>query len=297
MNTLIVNEIKRSIDLMDEFETGEYEYLELKNWFWVMDSKDRKWSFDDNSGIYYVSLLVAKKNYKGPYCEYEPTMTELRKMQHHGVALDEVYEDGSMDQIIRDACKVWKVDEFIELSKVICLRAQTSWNRMDYGCEWLGGGDWEEKTLYGETTDFYITGIILREPYKSTEQEAREILADLKNKRDENNEHICKAMSVFKRVGQPVIHSSYGRGVIFEVSENKMRVKFVDKSALFIFPDSVLQGYFRIPDHNELIEDAQKKWNENDRIEKLIRKFECAEGDFLATFHAVRDYKNENDLI
>ena len=49
---------------MDEFEDGDYEYLELKHWFWVKDLKDRKWSFDDNTGIYYVSLMVAKKNEK-----------------------------------------------------------------------------------------------------------------------------------------------------------------------------------------------------------------------------------------
>ena len=154
MNTLVVDEIKRSIDLMDKFEDGEYEYLELKNWFWVRDLKDRKLSFDDNTGIYDVSLMVAKKSEKKKYCKYEPTMTELRQMQHHGIALDEAYEDGSMDKIIQDACKEWKANKFIELSMAICLRAQTSWNRMDYGCEWLGRGDWEEKTLYGETTDF-----------------------------------------------------------------------------------------------------------------------------------------------
>lgn len=295
METLVVNEIKRSIDLMDEFEDGDYEYLELKHWFWVKDLKDRKWAFDDNTGIYYVSLMVAKKNERREYCKYEPTMTELRQMQHHGVALDEEYEEGSMDQIIRDACKVWKVNEFIELSKVICLRAQTSWNRMDYGCEWLGGGDWEEKTLYGETTDFYITGIILREPYKSTEQETREILSDLKNRRDENNEFISKVMAAFKHVDQPVVHSGYGKGTIIEVFDNKMRVKFANKSALFICPDSILQGYFRIPEHNEVIEDATKKWNENEKLEKLIKKFEYSEGDFLATYQAVRDYKNENN--
>ena len=31
METLVVNEIKGSIELMDEFENGDYEYLELKH--------------------------------------------------------------------------------------------------------------------------------------------------------------------------------------------------------------------------------------------------------------------------
>lgn len=221
-------------------------------------------------------------------------MTELRQMQHHGVSLDEEYEGGSMDQIIRDACKAWKINEYIELSQVICLRAQTSWNRMDYGCEWLGGGDWVEKTLYGETTDFYITGIILREPYKSIEQEAREILSDLRNRRDGNIEFISKAMLAFMDIGQPVLHRTYGKGIIIEVFDNKIIVKFVNKSALFKFPDSFLQGYLRIPEHDEVIEDATNKWNENIKLEKSIRKIEYAEGDILATYQAVRDYKNEN---
>lgn len=142
---------------------------------------------------------------------------------------------------------------------------------------------------------FFITGIILREPYKSPEQEAREILIDLKNRRDKNYEFINKVMDAFKHVDQPVIHKSYGKGIITEVIDNKMRVVFANKSALFICPDSILQGYFRIPEHNRVIEDATKKWNENVKLEESIKIFEYAEGDFLATYQAVRDYKNENN--
>lgn len=40
-NCLSVSNIKRSIDLMDEFVDGDYEYLELKNWFSVIDSRNR----------------------------------------------------------------------------------------------------------------------------------------------------------------------------------------------------------------------------------------------------------------
>lgn len=296
LKNLVVSEIKRSIDLMDEFEDGDYEYLELKNWFWVKDLKDRKWAFDDNTGIYYVSLMISKnRNREKKLCSKEPTMTELRQMQHHGVVLDEDYKEGSMDQVISMACKKWEKDIFIELPMEICLRAQTSWNRMDYGCEWLGGGDWEEKTLYGETTDFFITGIILREPYKSTEQEAREILTELRNRRDENIDFISRAMVAFRHVEQPVKHSIYGPGVITEIHDNKMKVQFAKKSALFICPDSILQGFFSIPEHNEVIEDATEKWNKNIELEKLIKKFEYAEGDFMATYQAVRDYKYENN--
>lgn len=281
---------------MDKFEDGDYEYLELEHWYWVKDLKDRKWSFDDNTGILYVSLMVTKNRDRNKgLCLYEPTMTELRQNQHHGLALDEEYKEDSIDQIIRDACKKWIKDEYIELEKQICLRAQTSWNRMDYGCEWLGGGDWEEKTLYGETTNFYISGIILREPYKSTEQEAREILEELRNRKDENEDFIQRASMAIKHVNQQLIHKSMGVGTIIEIEDNKILVRFAKRTALFVFPDSILQGYFSVSEHNDVIENAIAKWNENANLSKIIKRFEYAQGSFIATYEAVRDYKYENN--
>lgn len=298
INSLVVKEIKKSIDLMDKFEDGDYEYLELEHWYWVKDSKDRKWSFDDNTGVLYISLIITKnRNHKKELCSYQPTMTELRQKQHHGIVLDEEYQNGSIDQIIRDACKSWTKEEYIELEKQICLRAQTSWNRIDYGCEWLGGGDWEEKTLYGETTDFYISGIILREPYKSTEQEAREIVTELKNRVEENDDFIIRASMTIKHVDQKLIHKSYGLGTVVEFEENKVRVQFTTKTSQFIFPDSILQGYFTVPEHNDVIENAMAKWDENVVLSKIIKRFEYAKGNSIATYEAVRDYKNENSKV
>ena len=172
MKTLVVTEIKKSIDIMDEFVDNDYDYLELQNWYRITDSRDRKYDRYSNEGRLNVSLLVSKdKTSSKSLCDFSPTMTELREMKYRGLFLDFPYAEGSMSSIIRDACKEWKTDAFIPLTTEILLRAQTSYNRMDYGCEWLGGGDWEEKTLYGETTDFFITGIILREPKKLMAQE------------------------------------------------------------------------------------------------------------------------------
>ena len=282
---------------MDNFEDRDYDFLELQHWFWVRDLQDRSFSFSDNTGRFYISLMVSKnRNKNKKLCKTEPTMTELRQMQHHGIALDANYDDGTMDQIIRDACKVWKKDIFIELETEICLRAQTSWNRMDYGCEWLGGGDWEEKTLYGETTDFFITGIILREPHKTIEQEAKEILAELENRYEENLDFIDRVMIAFKHIGQPVIHQKYGEGIIVDVKNNKVRVDFSSKSGLFMCPDSILQGYFSIPEHNDVIMNAAEKWNENESLMKIIKKFRYVIGvnDFIEIYHAVREYQMKN---
>lgn len=296
INTLVVKEIKRSIDLMDEFEDGDYDFLEMQHWFWVKDSKERDFSFTDNAGRFYISLMVSKvRNRNKALCKYEPTMTELRQMQHHGLTLDEYYEEGTIDSIIRDACKVWRKNEFIELSTEICLRAQTSWNRMDYGCEWLGGGDWEEKTLYGETTDFYITGIILREPYKSVEQEAREILVELQNRYSENEEFIDKVMNTFKKLEQPVIHKKFGRGMIVNIIDGKILVNFENNSGTFKYPDSILQGFFSIPENYEVVIDATEKWNENIILQKKIKKFQydLKDNNIVELILAVRDFQLE----
>lgn len=295
MKSLVVEKIKKSIDLMDEFENGEYDYLELKDWFWVKDLENRRMKFDDNTGTLSISLLVVKNRDKNRVlCKYEPTMTELRQMQHHGLSLDKEYEKDSFDDIIRNGCKTWKQDVEIKLPIQICLRAQTSWNRIDYGCEWLGGGDWEEKTLYGETTNFYIDSVILRERYKTPVQEAREILNELQNRYDENVEFIDKVMVAFKYIEQYVIHKSFGEGHICDICEDKIRVQFDEECKLFKCPDSILQGYFRIPEHNNVIQAAIDKWNENQRLSKKIKIFEYAQGDLLACLEAVRNYKKEN---
>lgn len=280
---------------MDEFENGEYDYLELKDWFWVKDLENRPMKFDNNIGTLSISLLVVKNRDKNrALCKYEPTMTELRQMQHHGLSLDKEYEKDLFDDIIRNGCKTWKQYVEIKLPIQICLRAQTSWNRIDYGCEWLGGGDWEEKTLYGETTDFYIDSVILRERYKTPVQEAREILNELQNRYDENVEFIDKVMVAFKHIEQYVIHKSFGEGYICDICEDKIRVQFDEECKLFKCPDSILQGYFRIPEHNNVIQDAIDKWNENQRLSKKIKIFEYAQGDLLACLEAVRNYKKEN---
>lgn len=295
MKSLVAEQIKKSIDLMDEFEDGEYDYLELRDWFWVSDKEERRIDFNDNTGTLNISLLVVKnRDKKRGVCRIEPTMTELRQMQHHKLCLDKEYEEDSIDDIIRDACRTWKQDVEIKLKKQICLRAQTSWNRMDYGCEWLGGGDWEEKTLYGETTDFFIDSVILHERYKSSVQRAREILNELKNRYDENQEFIEKVMAAFKHINQRVIHKSFGEGYICAIHDNKMRVQFGDECKLFKCPDSILERYFRIPEHDNVIQDAVGKWEENQKLSRQIKEFEYAQGDLSACLEVLWNYTETN---
>lgn len=156
MKSLVVREINQSVELMDKFENGDYDYLELEDWFGV----NRDYSA---TGFRYVSVLVSKERDDSRVLSaHEPTMTELRRRRHKRIDINQEYKD-IMAVVIQKACQLWKTDQVIKLPMQICLRAQTSLNRMDYGCEWLGGGDWVEKTLYGETTDFYIDAVILKE--------------------------------------------------------------------------------------------------------------------------------------
>lgn len=143
---------------MDKFQDGDYDYLVLKDWFGVY----RDYSA---TGFRYVSLLVSKeRDASRALTSLGPTMTELRRRRHKRIDLNKDYED-IMAVIIQKACQSWdnEPEPIIKLPMQICLRAQTSLNRTDYGCEWLGGGDWVEKTLYGETTEFYIDAITLTE--------------------------------------------------------------------------------------------------------------------------------------
>lgn len=300
MNTLVVKEIKKSIDIMDEFEGGEYDYLEMQHWFWVRDKEERSLSFNDNAGRFYISLMISKtRNKEKPLCKIEPTMTDLRKMQHHGISLNGQYQKDSIDEIIRQACTKWEKDIFIELPMTICLRAQTSWNRMEYGCEWLGGGDWEEKTLYGETTDFFISGIILREPYKSIAQEAREILESCICKKEENSKLIENIMSNAVECNQNVFHKKYGNGTIENIENGKIRILFSgkNKGVLFIYPDVFLQKYVQITGTDSSnINIAIGCWNENNLLEKDVKRFTYAieKDDFLEMYRLVDEYKSRH---
>lgn len=290
--TLVVKEIHRSIDLMDEFEDGDYDYLELQHWFTVSQTGKVNWNLGNATGRFYISLMISKKrNTNKDLCSESPTMTELRQMQHHYIYLDWQYLENSIDQIIQDACKIWEKDIFIELKKEIHLRAQTSWDRQDYGCEWLGGGDWEPKTLYGDTSDFYITGIILRQPYvyKSTEQEAQELLDSLKDEYLSNLEFLNDTIPSNNLLGFTVIHKSLGQGKIIVVEKSKITILFSKKQITFAYPDSVFEKQIDIIGYGRLFENLSDIWFKVKRIERLQQAIDT--NDYSNLFSAMLDVK------
>lgn len=275
-NCLVVSDIKKSIDLMDEFVDGDYEFMELKNWFGVIDSHDRGFSVYDNTGRMQVSLIVAKDrlNNEVPLCEHDPTMTELRQMKHHHIYLDRNYPQDSISYSIKIACQKWEKDVFTQLPMEICLRAQTSYNRMDYGCEWLGGGDWEEKTMYGETTDFFIVGIILHEPYKHVQQEALEILAALKYRCETLKGNMNLLLSGLKNTNDIVLHKGLGATRkecrVIEFTEKCVIVQFAERTAKFQFPESYLNGFLINLSYEKEVAEAKQMYNEIQVLEQQI---------------------------
>ena len=263
----------------------------------------------DNAGQMQVSIIVSKEHDRNKgLCEYEPTMTEVRQMKHERcLFLDFPYPEGTMLKILCDACKAWKKDIFIPLDTEICLRAQTSYNRMDYGCEWLGGGDWEEKTLYGETTDFFIVGIVLHEPYKHFPQQAAEILAELKKQRNEIEYNFNTMIEVLKRTDEIVIQKICGRpsreGRICGCSGNKIIVEFESTTASFIFPDCYFpdchfKGFLVSAKYGKLVDKAKEIYADLEERNKTIKVWQTAidSHNLDKMFSLVREYKrHENE--
>ena len=300
-NCLTVTDIKKSIEVMDEFVDGDFDFLELKNWFNVVDTKKHVFSAYDNSGQMRVSLIVAKKrlNPQAPLCEHDPTMTELRQSKHFHLFLDWDYPVDSISYSIRQACERWVKDEFIPLPYEICLRAQTSYNRMDYGCEWLGGGDWEEKTMYGETTDFFIVGIVLHEPYKHVEQEATEILADLHGRKEIAILELDRTLALLKNTEDTLLYKTKVsapracRAIAF--TDTSVVVQFEHRTATFLFPQSYFEGFLVNSKQEKTVITAKAIHEDVQALNKEIEKLErvLTQHDFAGIHEIVWQYRNK----
>ena len=295
MNNLIVKDIKRSIELMDEFEDGYYDYLELEHWFFVGKTRGVAFYGRSSTDHFHINLLISKKrDRKREISMDSPTMTELRKMQYHGIYLDGDYSVNSMDGIIRDACLKWEKDVVINLPMQICLRAQTSNNRTDYGCEWLGGGDWIEKTLYGDTTDFFITAIVLKALPKTLTERSEEFLNVMLFEKESIDKKVMEILSPYLKNDMRFAHSVFGEGIIESITEERFKVRFkkVRTSISFKIPSGLLQGYLKIKGISESQIAALNRLNSLKQeyeacIEKLIDAIQ--KDDIAGMMNATRE--------
>lgn len=140
----------KTVDLMDEYEESNVPYL-------VLDGSFKKSITQD------IALIITRDNPRMTDNNY-PTMTELKKCINKYP--NSPYLPDRMKYLASVISKTINEENYpdntiLPLKEPCSFGAQSSINRMDYGCEWLGGGDWEEKTLYGEITEYMIVGIML----------------------------------------------------------------------------------------------------------------------------------------
>lgn len=140
-----------TVELLDEFCDSKKDFLILREQFSVYN----------NSG--YVSLIITPCYRDIKVESTQPTMTELKQNVGKGVRYIScarlqplLAEINKIDMMYKSIPKGSK----FAFDCPFLIGGQTSDNRTGYGCEWIGGGDYIEGTLYGEVTDFMVAGII-----------------------------------------------------------------------------------------------------------------------------------------
>ena len=158
--------IKKSIETMDEFVNPEkrHDYMILWDWFRVY--------LPDQDGSYSVSLCICARKPDVELCEDDITMTHLRELYGRFIRYRSSWDGvpfgiypSVAKTVYKSVAEEFETGEMIPLEYAVKLRAQTSRNRQGYGWEWdwSGGiGSYTEGTLYGETTDFYISHILVK---------------------------------------------------------------------------------------------------------------------------------------
>ena len=138
----------KTLDMMDEFWSTKQKYLFLSCQYYTPQYQR-------------ITLILMFKpwNISLDYCQ--PTMTDLKNCIGRSVLSQSCGRLNYLNQVIRETIgnTKYKNGTIIPLRTPCSFGAQDSSNREDYGCEWTGGGDWEEKTLYGEVTDYMVIGV------------------------------------------------------------------------------------------------------------------------------------------
>lgn len=144
-----------TVDLLDDYCDSKKDFLILKNQFSLLN----------NYG--YVSLIITPHYREMKTENTQPTMTELK--QNVGKRISNI-SCLRLQPLLKEIQNIDNTYEKISrgskfaFERPFLIGGQTSDNRTGYGCEWIGGGDYIEGTLYGEVTDFMVVGIIYEGP-------------------------------------------------------------------------------------------------------------------------------------
>ena len=289
-NCLSVDNIKKSIELMDKFvdQDNQYDFLVLRHWLHTMT--------EDYWSGYHIDLCIQRTSAKRKkICDYL-TMTELREEQHKGIMDWSVFEDeySEPDSLFQSIAYTLsktelsniKNDQMIPLDYCVHLGAQTSENRTGYGWEWdwsFGYGDYVEGTFYGEVTDFYITYIVVSriERPKTMEEQKQEELArlyDIIETMESDEENIKKSISLDDGI---LVHKMWGECLMFDYDSTKftIRLKYQDKqssaiSLLYAFSNKLIE--FKDKHVVELMAALLKIEGKKEVITKKIKTLERA---------------------
>lgn len=154
----MVCEIKpntKTVNLLDEFCSSNKDFLILKNAFYF--SRNRT----------FVSLIISRKFYGLDIENSQPTMSEIKKEYGKNVSYLEATRLQPLRKTLQnlDQSKSFSDGEIFAFDVPFLIGGQTSSNKTGYGTTWYGWGDYIEGTLYGEVTDFILTGIITNSTY------------------------------------------------------------------------------------------------------------------------------------
>lgn len=163
----------KSIKLFDKFE-GYKSEIAYKRMLIINKFDPYKINYYYREGnklkiksTFYYDLVLERvtQNNKNADCCYELTFTDFKKDNCH----IDYFENQYLPRVLsEEKCKKYSGTKAIfKLLNPIKMNAQNTHNRTGYGDEWhwdTDGGLIEhiEGTKYGETTEYYITGIIIR---------------------------------------------------------------------------------------------------------------------------------------
>lgn len=300
---LRVDKIEKSIPLIDKFIDADngYEYLVLQNWLYLHTSQSKQ--KDD----YYISLCISEDLPDRELCSDDITMTRLKELHHHSVFMRYNLDDipfGIMPSIQRTLATVdfSNIDftTMIPLEYPVHLRAQGSHNRTGYGWEWDwtdGYGDYIEGTFYGETTDFYITHILLkqRERFKSNEERKAELIATYQSRIALLKAEQIRLLSSQAIVSMPIVHQKNGNGIIVSVMPQGITTLQFDSGKIVSYDLQALLKLDHIAFPNEerasILMDALALTQKIASIEQRISKLQDTV-DFYKLYLLLSEYSN-----
>lgn len=146
----------RTVELLDIFCKSEKDFLVLENQFYLPNNRT------------YISLIITKYYGGMKITGGQPTMTELKKSLEkniRSIAIPRLKPLVAYLTELDNQSNTLKSGKVVVFDNMFLVGGQTSSNRMNYGCEWIGGGDYIENTLYGEVTDFMVVGFRVDDGY------------------------------------------------------------------------------------------------------------------------------------